>query len=153
MKMTISIGSNLEDPVAEVNKAIDQIAETFTLLARSSLYRTEPIGGPEQPHYINAVVIIESQLAPKDVLTELQGIEAKAGRVRDIRWGPRILDLDLINVDGIESQDSDCTLPHPRAKDRAFVLTPWLEADPEAELVGVGKVRELLIPDQEVVRL
>lgn len=153
MKMAISIGSNQEDPIEQVKRAIAAINEMFTMVSQSSLYRTAPIGGPEQPDFINAVVIIESPLAPKEVLQQLHHLEEKAGRVRDERWGPRTLDLDLINVDGFSSTDPECLLPHPRAHERAFVLLPWQEADATAELFGVGKVSELQIPDQEVERV
>lgn len=152
MKMVISIGANLGDPIESVTTAINEIQKVFTVLATSHLYRTAPVGGPDQDHFINAIMIIETIQEPIEVLRTLHGIEANFGRVRDIRWGPRTLDLDLIEAGRI-SDDPDCQLPHPRAHERAFVLKPWLEVDPEAELSGLGKVREMAIPDQEVERL
>lgn len=153
MKITLSIGSNLQDPVEEVEKAIVEIGNRFHIVSQSSRYRTAPVGGPDQPYFVNAVVIIDSQDSPKSVLEQLHAIESKAGRVRDVRWGPRTLDIDIINADGLISEDPDCFLPHPRAHQRAFVLVPWLEADPEAFLMGVGRVRDMAIPNQEVVRI
>lgn len=153
MKMVISVGSNLDDPLAQVDQAIEKIARNFTLVTQSSRYRTAPVGGPDQPPFINAVVIIETTLCAPEVLKSLHSIEESAGRTRDVRWGPRTLDLDLINIDGLRSDDPTCTLPHPRAHQRAFVLIPWLEVDPEARLEGMGKVREIPLPHQEVERI
>lgn len=153
MKMVISVGSNLDEPIAQVDNAIEEIAREFRLVSQSSRYRTEPIGGPEQEPFINAVVVIESDLPPVEVLGHLHNIEDRAGRTREVRWGPRTLDLDLINVDGVVSEDPNCTLPHPRAHERGFVLVPWLEIDSEANIAGLGKVSEIGLPDQEVVKL
>lgn len=153
MKMVISIGSNLAEPIAEVEKAITALRQRFEVVSQSSLYRTAPVGGPDQPDYINAVVIISADQQPEEVLAVLHEIELTAGRVRDVRWGPRILDLDLIDAEGTVSDHSECMLPHPRAHQRAFVLLPWLEADPDAELTGMGKVRDMAIPDQAVARI
>lgn len=153
MKMVISVGSNLENPIENVENALEQIAQKFTLLKRSSLYRTAPVGGPEQGDYINAIAVIDSSLEPLDVLQRLFEIEQAFNRTRDVRWGPRTLDLDLVDVQGVRSDDPNCLLPHPRAHQRAFVLVPWLEVEPDAELTGIGRVEAIGIPDQEVVRL
>lgn len=153
MRMVISIGSNIANPVENVEGAIRDIESRFTVLTRSSLYRTAPVGGPEQSDFINAVVIIDSATTPAEVLKELQILENQYGRTREEHWGPRTLDLDLVSVDGVTSNDPFCLLPHPRAHERSFVLTPWLEADPEAVLAGVGKVADIKVLDQEVVRL
>jgi 2-amino-4-hydroxy-6-hydroxymethyldihydropteridine diphosphokinase len=145
MKMVISVGSNLEDPEAQVDRALDWIAEEFDLIAASSIYRTSPVGVTDQPEFRNAVAIIDAQgRTPREVLDSLHELEARAGRVRDVRWGPRTLDLDLIIADDVISDDPACTLPHPRAHERAFVLLPWLEIDPDAYLPGRGPIAGLV---------
>lgn len=152
MRAVISIGSNLDDPVAQVQLALTRLARDFTLIAHSGLYQTTPVGGPEQGDFINAVAIVETSLTPKELLARLHEVEADFGRVRTVHWGPRTLDLDVISVDGQTSDDPELTLPHPRAHERAFVLLPWLEIDPEAFLNGMGKVREIVISREQEVR-
>lgn len=144
MRMVISIGSNLADPQAQAEGAIERLADEFTLLARSSLYRTSPVGRTDQPEFCNAVAIIDSDLHPNEVLQRLHAIEASAGRVRDERWGPRVLDLDLIAVGDLVIDDPRCRLPHPRAHERAFVLVPWAEIDADAVLPGRGPILDLI---------
>jgi 2-amino-4-hydroxy-6-hydroxymethyldihydropteridine diphosphokinase len=114
------------------------------LHAESSVYSTAPIGGVEQPDYLNAVVIVDTTLSPRELLDCLHDVENSWHRTREVRWGPRTLDLDLIDYAGVTSDDPELTLPHPRAHERAFVLVPWLEADPEAELTGFGPVAGLV---------
>jgi 2-amino-4-hydroxy-6-hydroxymethyldihydropteridine diphosphokinase len=114
------------------------------LHAESSVYSTAPIGGVEQPDYLNAVVIVDTTLSPRELLDRLHDIENAWHRTREVRWGPRTLDLDLIDYAGVTSDDPELTLPHPRAHERAFVLVPWQEADPEAELTGFGPVAGLV---------
>ncbi|NDA49302.1 MAG: 2-amino-4-hydroxy-6-hydroxymethyldihydropteridine diphosphokinase [Actinobacteria bacterium] len=140
MRYVIGIGSNMGDSVSIVRRAIDEIEATFDVVVdeRSSLYRTRPVGGPEQDDYINAVVVMHCDRDPDRVLAGLQEIEHEFGRVRDVRWGPRTLDLDIIAVDDMISVDPALTLPHPRAHERAFVLVPWHEIDPEATLPHHG---------------
>lgn len=144
MRMVISIGSNLDNPATQVERAIERLADEFTLIASSSIYRTSPVGRIDQPEFRNAIAIIEDEREPREVLSRLHALEQEAGRIRDERWGPRTLDLDLISVDSVTSADPTCTLPHPRASERAFVLLPWLEIEPDAELPGHGSVRALL---------
>lgn len=146
MRYVIAVGANLGDPTTAVTDALDTVAVTLdgTLVSRSSLYCTEPVGGPDQPEYVNAVVIVESDLAPGDVLSRLQSMEHQAGRVRDVRWGPRTLDLDVIVAGELVSEGPDLTIPHPRAHQRAFVLVPWFEIDPDAHLPGRGPIRDLI---------
>jgi len=143
MKVVIALGSNLGDRHAILLEAISQLTEIIKVLKASTFHETAPVGGPEQPDYLNAVLIGESDLDPAQLLTKMQEIEAAAGRVRVERWGARTLDLDLI-VAGDLIIDSDfLTLPHPRAHERRFVLDPWLEIDDHAYLPGVGEVRLL----------
>ncbi|MFQ3232075.1 2-amino-4-hydroxy-6-hydroxymethyldihydropteridine diphosphokinase [Reinekea sp.] len=126
----IALGSNLENPVSQLNAALDNLSSlpASQLKQISSLYRSTAVGGPDnQPDYINAACLIKTNLESLDLLKALQSIEKNAGRVRDIRWGPRTLDLDIIWVEGETSSDPVLTLPHPRAHERAFVIQPLLE--------------------------
>lgn len=153
-RAVIALGANLGDARAALKGASEAIEATpeISMLAQSSVYSTAPIGGVEQPDYLNAVVIIETTLSPRELLDRLHDIENSWHRTREVRWGPRTLDLDLIDYIGVTSDDPELTLPHPRAHERAFVLVPWLEADPEAELTGFGPVAGLVpaLGDQAV---
>lgn len=146
MRYVIAVGANLGDAQLVVGRTLSDLAERLDgeLEARSSLFRTAPVGGPDQPEFINAVAILHSPLKPRDVLDRLQVMEQEAGRIRDVRWGPRTLDLDVIVADEVVSEDPDLIIPHPRAHERAFVLVPWLEIDPHAEIPGRGSVRALV---------
>jgi 2-amino-4-hydroxy-6-hydroxymethyldihydropteridine diphosphokinase len=145
-RAVIALGANLGDARAALSGAVEAIAGLpgVSMLAQSSVYSTAPIGGVEQPDYLNAVVIVDTMLSPRELLDRLHGIENAWHRTREVRWGPRTLDLDLIDYTGVTSDDPELTLPHPRAHERAFVLVPWLEADPEAELTGFGPVAGLV---------
>jgi len=155
MHYVIGVGSNLGDALASVRQAMRDVEDRVgaTDVRRSSLYRTAPVGGPEQPDFVNAVLTLESDLTPEAVLEVLQGIEQEAGRVRDVRWGPRTLDLDVVVAGSIVSEDPLLTLPHPRAHERAFVLVPWHEIEPEASLPGVGPIASVIeagFDDQDI---
>jgi 2-amino-4-hydroxy-6-hydroxymethyldihydropteridine diphosphokinase len=149
MKAVISLGANIGEPKANLDLAIDLLREATEVLAVSSYLQTKPIGGPEQPDYLNAVVIIESELPAKDLLALLNGIETAMGRTREVHWGPRVIDLDLIQYGGLLVKDEKLTLPHPRAHERRFVLAPWFEIDPEAVLLTHGRISDLLSTDLE----
>lgn len=110
----------------------------------SPVYETVPVGGPPQPAYLNAVLLARTTLPSRVLLDRLHEVEAAFDRVREVRWGPRTLDIDIVTVEGERSDDPVLTLPHPRAHERAFVLAPWHDADPEAELPGHGRVAALL---------
>ena len=142
----IALGANLGDARAALAGAIEALRETagIRVISESSVYVTAPVGGVEQPDYVNAVVTVETSLDPRQLLEVLHAIEDSWHRTREVRWGPRTLDLDLIQYEGVTSDDPDLTLPHPRAHERAFVLVPWFEADPQAELQGFGAVAGLL---------
>lgn len=155
MQYVIAVGANLGEAVAAVGVALDTLAERLDgdLVARSSLYRTAPVGGPEQSDFINAVAIVESELEPLEILARLQTMESESGRVRDVRWGPRTLDLDVIVAGDVVSDNPKLTIPHPRAHERAFVLVPWVEIDPLAWIPGIGPVQQLVdagFTDQEI---
>lgn len=140
----LSLGANLGDAAAALQRAVDELARHGRPVAVSAVYRTAPVGGPEQPDYSNAVLILDTELTAAELLEAAQRVEADAGRVRLVRWGPRTLDVDLIAFGEVRSDDPRLTLPHPRAHERAFVLVPWLEADPDATLPGRGRVADLL---------
>lgn len=144
MKAVIALGSNLDEPEKNIELAISLIADSTNLLVRSSLFKTKPVGGPSQPDYINAVCIIESILPPLELLNMLYGVEKSMGRVRNEKWGPRVIDCDLIAYGDFISQAELLTLPHPRAHQRRFVLEPWHEIDPDAVIPGHGRIAEIL---------
>jgi 2-amino-4-hydroxy-6-hydroxymethyldihydropteridine diphosphokinase len=122
MKAVISLGANIGDPKANLDLAVGLLREATEVIAVSSYLQTKPVGGPEQPDYLNAVAILESDLPAKDLLALLNGIETAMGRTREIHWGPRVIDLDLIQYGGLLVKDERLTLPHPRAHERRFVF-------------------------------
>ncbi|MER5422516.1 2-amino-4-hydroxy-6-hydroxymethyldihydropteridine diphosphokinase [Streptosporangium roseum] len=155
MKVVLALGSNLGDRFDTLQGALDSLfdAPGLEFVAVSPVYETDPFGGPEQGPYLNAVVIAQSALEPRTLLERAQGVENAFGRVREERWGARTLDVDLITVGDVVSDDPELTLPHPRAHERAFVLVPWSRADPDAVLSG-RRVDDLLAAlDQDYVRL
>jgi 2-amino-4-hydroxy-6-hydroxymethyldihydropteridine diphosphokinase len=151
----LALGSNLgnsQDILRGGAEAVAGIAEV-RVTAVSPVYESVPVGGPPQPDYLNAVLLVETSLPSLTLLGRLHEIEAAFDRVRLVRWGPRTLDLDIITVAGERSDDPELTLPHPRAHERAFVLAPWHDADPAAVLPGYGPVADLLARvDQSGVR-
>ncbi|WP_433369221.1 2-amino-4-hydroxy-6-hydroxymethyldihydropteridine diphosphokinase [Streptosporangium sp. CA-115845] len=154
MRVVLALGSNLGDRFGTLRGGVDALlAEPgLTLVAVSPVYETDPVGGPEQGAYLNAVVIAESALEPLALLDRAHDVENAFGRVRVERWGARTLDVDLITVGDVVMDDPDLTLPHPRAHERAFVLVPWVRADPDAVLSG-RRVADLLAGlDQDHVR-
>jgi 2-amino-4-hydroxy-6-hydroxymethyldihydropteridine diphosphokinase len=142
----IGLGSNLDEPVAHVRKAFEELGELpFTrLLMHSSLYRSAPIGCLDQPDFINGVAYIETVLPPQDLLQALLEIEQKHGRVREYLNAPRTLDLDLLLYDDLQLDQDGLILPHPRMHERAFVLQPLLEIASISSIPGRGNIRELL---------
>src|SRR5664279_3801374 len=153
--VVIALGANLGTVQATLQAVVRELAEVegLRITAVSELFESDPVGGPEQPVYLNAVVLARTRLAPFSLLTELHGIEADHGRVRETRWGARSLDLDLIQYgdpgsdSDLVSEDPQLTLPHPRARERAFVLAPWSAVDGQAVL----RVGEALVPVSELL--
>ncbi len=145
--VVLSLGSNLGDREAMLRKAVAALSATggITVLARSRIVATAPVGGPAQDDYLNAVVLAETTLSPMQLLDACQQIEADQHRTRDVRWGPRTLDIDVITYGRRVDDDERLTLPHPRAHERGFVLVPWAQVDPHAHLPGPqgGPVRVL----------
>lgn len=144
MKAVIALGANIGNPLENLEIAISLLRESTEVISVSSIYKTAPVGGPAQPDYLNAVCIIESELPALDLLSLLHGIEKSLGRERSERWGPRTIDLDLIQFGGLLSKSTELELPHPRAHERRFVLEPWLEIDADAVLLSHGRVDQLL---------
>ncbi|GAA1980957.1 2-amino-4-hydroxy-6-hydroxymethyldihydropteridine diphosphokinase [Kitasatospora viridis] len=143
----IALGSNLGNRLETLQGAVDALADTpgLKITAVSGVFETDPLGGPdEQPAYYNAVVVLRTTLPPHSLLERANAVEDAFGRVRTVRWGARTLDVDIISYQGVLSDDPVLLLPHPRAHERAFVLAPWLDADPAAELPGHGPVAGLL---------
>ena len=153
----VGLGANLGDPIAALRAAVVQLAATpdVTLEATSSLYRSDPVGGPEQPAYVNACVLLATTLAPEALLDRLQAIERRAGRVRTVRWGPRTLDLDLLLYGERRAETPRLTVPHPRLVERRFALEPLLEVAPDARLPDGRPLAPLLdrLPAAGVERL
>ena len=147
----VAVGANLGDPAANVGRALDLLGELGTVAARSSLYRTKPWGKEDQPWFVNAVALLETALEPPALLERLRALERRLGRVPGERWGPRIIDLDLLAYDDMESGDETLRLPHPHLSERAFVLVPLAEIDERyaalrdrleaRELAGVVRLR------------
>jgi 2-amino-4-hydroxy-6-hydroxymethyldihydropteridine diphosphokinase len=126
----IGIGSNSDDAEANVRRAFERLAETGTVLARSSLYHTAPWGVTAQAPFVNAAALVDTVLDPHALLAMLQRIEIEAGRVRTFRWGPRVLDLDILAYDDAHVAEAGLTIPHARLHERAFALVPLAEIDP-----------------------
>ena len=149
-RAVLSVGSNVGDRLAHLRSVVDRMKPY--LGAVSAVYETPPWGPVSQPDYLNAVILAADEGAdPRTWLARARAAEDAAGRVRDVRWGPRTLDVDIVAVDNVEQSDPDLILPHPRAAERAFVLVPWLAVDPEARLPG-GSVADLvaLLPPSEI---
>lgn len=137
--VVLALGSNLGDCDEILRSAVSELShlEGLRVVGRSAVVETDPVGGPpgQQP-FLNAVLLCECWLAPMDLLEQCQRIEAEHDRVRQDRWGPRTLDIDIITFGEIVDDDERLTLPHKRAHERAFVLVPWAQVDPEAHLPG-----------------
>jgi len=142
----LALGSNLGDRADILQGGVDAIAAIpeVQVMAVSPVYETVPVGGPPQPDYLNAVLLARTTLPTATLLDRIHEIEAAFDRVREVRWGPRTLDIDIITAEDERSDDPVLTLPHPRAHERAFVLAPWHDIEPDAVLPGHGRVAALL---------
>ena len=141
MRAVLSIGSNMEDRRALLQTVFDEFAAET--VAASPVYATPPWGVTDQDEFLNAVLIVDVDCTPLKLLRRGQKLEETAERVRVRHWGPRTLDVDIVQVDGVTSDDPELTLPHPYPHERAYVLVPWLAADEHAQLNGTP-VRELI---------
>ncbi|WP_346780589.1 2-amino-4-hydroxy-6-hydroxymethyldihydropteridine diphosphokinase [Janibacter sp. DB-40] len=144
--VVIALGANLGDPERRLDAAIDDLAGDLEAVRRAPFVTTDPVGGPDQPRYTNTVLVATTAHAPDALLARLHAVEARHGRVREVRWGARSLDLDLIQYGDpaagtdVVSDEPQLTLPHPRAHERGFVLAPWTRVDPDAVLRVGGSV-------------
>lgn len=147
-KAVLSIGSNLGDRLAALQFAVRSVLDLpgISLIGASPVYETPPWGPVEQPDFLNAVLVVDvaEAVGPDALLHQLQRIESAHGRTRKVRWGPRTLDIDIVMFGPVERNMPDLVLPHPRAHERAFVLVPWVDVEPDAELPGRGSARTLL---------
>ena len=145
----VALGSNLGDTTATLDEALADIralplvrsVTASTVISSIAITLDGP--DPSKPRYSNAVALVDTDMAPTVLLAALNEIEARHGRVRDVRWGDRTLDLDIVSYGSVTSDDPHLTLPHPRAHERNFVLDPWLEIEPDAVLPGRGPIAEL----------
>lgn len=151
----MSLGSNQGDRLDWLHKGVQQLIDQSVLrdVLTSSVYETEPVGGPEQNPYLNMVVMGDTKLEPQQLLDAIAQIEHQCGRVRFERWGPRTLDIDIVSFNHVEMDEPNLQIPHPRAHERAFVLVPWAEIDPQGFLGQNGTVEDCLVNvSQETVR-
>lgn len=146
MKATVSLGSNLGDRFQYLQNALDSInAVTGTQVhSVSPVFETDPVGGPEQGQYLNAVAVVKTILSPEQFLDAIQQIELDQDRERNEHWGPRTLDIDLLAMDTEVRSTPELELPHPRAHERAFVLLPWSFLDPDFVIPGKASIAQLL---------
>lgn len=142
--VVLSLGSNLGDRLRHLQLGLSIVCGAGLMCQGvSSVFETDPVGGPAQDNYLNVVLLARSALPASDILARCQAAESAAGRVRAERWGPRTLDVDIIACGEEISERPGLVLPHPRAHERAFVLVLWLELDPDASLPGHGQVAQL----------
>lgn len=136
MRAFLGLGSNLGDRLAYLRDAVDSLAD---VVAVSSVYETDPVGGPDQDAYLNIVVELDTELTARQLMSVGQRLQAAAERVQTERWGPRTLDVDVLWIDGVTVDEPDLQVPHPRMFERRFVLAPLAELAPE------------LVPDEALV--
>ena len=144
MKAVIALGANVGSPKEQMDLAVAMLREATDFKLVSDYFSTKPVSDIAQPDYLNAVCIVESELPATDLLALLHGIEKTLGRERNEKWGPRTIDLDLIQYGSLLSSADELQLPHPRAHERRFVLEPWHSIEPDAILLTHGKISEIL---------
>ena len=144
MRAVIALGANIGNPKEQMDLAVAMLQEATDLKLVSKYYLTKPVSDIAQPDYLNAVCIVESELPALDLLALLHGIEKTLGRERNEKWGPRTIDLDLIQYGSLLSSADELKLPHPRAHERLFVIEPWHSIEPDGILLTHGKISELL---------
>ena len=144
MKAVIALGANIGNPKEQMDLAVAMLREATDFKSVSNYYSTNPVSDIPQPDYLNAVCIVESDLPALDLLALLHGIEKTLGRERAEKWGPRTIDLDLIQYGTLLSSADELQLPHPRAHERRFVIEPWHSIEPDAILLTQGKISEIL---------
>lgn len=152
MNAFLGLGSNLGDRLATLRRAIDLLAAEpgISVQRTSRVWETDPVGGPEQPDFLNVVAEIDMALEPHDLLEAANRIEATLGRTRDIRWGPRTIDIDILLIDSLTIHDDRLTVPHPRLHERAFVIMPLLELLPDPVLPNTTRILDVRLPNRPV---
>ena len=143
----IGIGSNLGNRIENCNEGLEQISKMSEIVKTSSLYESEPVGVENQPKFINAVVHIKTLLSPFNLLDSLKLIEKKVGRKKTFRWGPRVLDLDILFYDKLILNDEKLTIPHSELHNRIFTLMPMAEIEPNFEHPTINKSVDKLLND------
>ncbi|MGZ4615503.1 MAG: 2-amino-4-hydroxy-6-hydroxymethyldihydropteridine diphosphokinase [Actinomycetes bacterium] len=143
-RVVLSLGSNLGDRMAMLQGAVDALGAAARVVAVSPVFETDPVGGPEQGDFLNAVVALQTSMSARELLDLCRQVEEQHQRVRTERWGPRTLDVDIVSVADERVDEVDLVVPHPRAAERAFVLQPWLAMEPDAVLPGAGRVADLV---------
>ncbi len=159
VRAVLALGANLDDPYATLHQAVLDLAavDGVTVVETSPVVDSAPVGGPEQDRYLNAVVLVDTTLAPRALLHAGQDVEAAHGRTREVRWGARTLDVDLVTYGELRLDAHELGLPHPMASTRRFVLLPWSLVDPAAVLQEYGFTRpvaellEELVDDEDDV--
>jgi 2-amino-4-hydroxy-6-hydroxymethyldihydropteridine diphosphokinase len=152
MEAFLGLGSNVGDRLATLQRAIDLLAAEpgINVQRTSRIWEADPVGGPEQPDFLNVVAEIRTTLEPLKLLEAVGRVEATLGRTRDIRWGPRTIDIDILLIDDLTIDDDRLTVPHPRMHQRAFVVMPLLELIPDPVLPDNTRLLDVRLPDQEV---
>lgn len=148
----LGLGANLGDRLATLQQAVDLLnaQPSLGVEASSRVWETDPVGGPEQPDYLNVVVRVETELDPAELLAACQRVEEALGRVREVRWGPRTIDVDVLLFDDVAIDEPALSVPHPRMLERAFVLLPLLELDPDPMLPDGRRVIEATVDTRGV---
>ena len=159
-RVAFGLGANLGDRLGALQCAVDVVCASNDIhpVAVSPIFETDAVGGPAQPAYLNAVLVVETSRDPESLLSLAHEAEQSMNRTRSVRWGPRTLDVDVLAVGEVVMDTEDLVLPHPRAYERTFVLVPWAAADPDALIAGRGSVVSLrdtavLVDAPEAVRL
>jgi 2-amino-4-hydroxy-6-hydroxymethyldihydropteridine diphosphokinase len=145
--VTLGLGANLGDRLRSLQAAVDLLAdEGVRAVASSRIWETEPVGGPSgQPPYLNAVIRTETESGPHQVLATCNHVEEELGRTREIRWGPRTIDIDILLFDDLVLDEPGLTIPHPRMTERSFVVLPLLELDPDPVLADGTRILDLAV--------
>ena len=143
----LGLGSNLGDRLANLQAAVDalQAEPGLWVTASSRVWETTPVGGPPQPDYLNAVIRVETDLSARDLLDVARRVEARLGRIRKERWGARTIDVDILLFDEEQIDEPDLVVPHPRMKQRAFVLLPLLELEPDPILPDGTRLKDVRV--------
>ncbi len=151
----LGLGSNLGDRLTNLQRALELLAAQpgMRVVRSSRVYESDPVGGPPQDEYLNAVLEVETDLRPRDLLAACTAVEDVLGRVRTGRWGARTIDVDVLTYDDLEIDEPDLTVPHPRMHERGFVLVPFAELDADPPLPGGRRLAELRLDAEGVLRV